>query len=112
MSNRGKAGVHVDVRNIVIPLWLGVSLTAGVCGMVATGCFAYWSVSTKVDILIVGQGETWTKTDQKLWCLETERANKGRWVCAGSGTVIAEPSPARRLSPAKKSAGFSLFGGE
>jgi hypothetical protein len=96
--------VHVDVRNIVIPLWLGVSITLGFCGIIGTGFAAYQSVTTKVDQLIVGQSEVWTKTDMRLWCYETERANaRIGWTCPGS---VQTPPKARvvRTIPVKPAA--------
>lgn len=102
MTRRGD-GVHVDVRNIIIPLWLGVSITAGFCGFITTGVLAYWQLSTKVDLLIVNQSETWTKTDMRVWCLEAERANAAKgWVCPGS-PVASAPAPVRRLAAPRMS---------
>lgn len=111
MTNRGRRDeVHVDVRNIVIPLWLGVSITLGFCGFIGTGLLAYVAVTTKVDLLIERQTDTWTKTDQKLWCLETEKANAGKWVCAGSGTVLPPALVTKRKAAEPAKSGFSLFG--
>jgi hypothetical protein len=83
---------HVDARNIVIPLWMAITITIGMCSLVGTGLIAYLDLRQSVNSLSANVGglatEVVTKTDLRLFCLELEKSSRGV-VCPGSGNSLA-----------------------
>jgi hypothetical protein len=84
---------HVDARNIVIPLWMAISITIGICSLVGTGLLAYLDLRHSVSALNANVGglatEVVTKTDLRLFCLELEKSSRGV-VCPGSAQASAK----------------------